>query len=50
MPHRDTSVAYQSSYYSDSTCMPHRDTSVAIKQDITQAQNATQGRKPSLSI
>ena len=27
--------------------MPHRDTSVAIKQDITQALNATQGHKRS---
>jgi len=46
MPHRDTSEAYQSSYYLGSKC--HKGTQVKlINQAITQTLNATQGHKRS---
>ena len=46
MPHKDTRIAYQSSYYSGSNC--HKGTqALLINLAITQALNATQGHKRS---
>ena len=48
MPHMDTSVAYQSSYYSDCECHTWTQAKL-INLAITQALNATHGHKLSLS-
>ena len=46
MPHKDTRIAYQFSYYSGSNC--HKGTqALLINLAITQALNATQGHKRS---
>ena len=46
MPHKETRIAYQSSYYSGSNC--HKGTqALLINLAITQALNATQGHKRS---